>query len=301
MSMSNENILQKIKTSKTPKAQQTNLKNTETPVGKVNISGMAGLFGAPKANSANKYSEFTKQLKVGVPEQSVLQQYRKKNPTNTNNNESILSKIRNNTSINTSPSLPVCIHAFNGKPIHYNGSNCANLVQNNSVNRTGTPLKFPQKLINLLQLFYISNAGKIEQFSMRTIFSKKKGEDLILLLEEYNNAIDAKDNARYLKAKSDIIIKINHIDSKQNRTNYKNTNKPRNSKELYKKIGTLNKLLVYMDILKFGTKYFLGRKEITKAQIQDFLPNFDILKTNSVLPFGSVANNFKIKNTNINI
>lgn len=302
----NNTILRKIRNiNKNPLEKK--LTNTENSVGKVNTSAMSSLLVAPKENIANKYSRFKKQLRVGVPEQRVLQQYKQSNPTNTNSNESILSKIRNNTSINTSPSLPVCVQAFNGNPKHYNGSNCANLVKSNPVNNrktnngTGTPLKFPQKLINLLQLFYISNVGKIEKFSASSFFGKKKGEDLILLLEAYNNAIDAGDNLGYLKAKTDIIIKINHIESKENRLNYTNTIKPRNSKELYKKIGTLNNLLIYMNILKFGSKYVLGRKEITKAKILEFLPNFNILKNNKVLPFGTAVNNLKIKNTNINI
>jgi len=297
--MSNENILQKIKNSINPKAQQTNLNNTESTVGKVNTSAMSSLLVAPKENIANKYSRFKKQLRVGIPEQRVLQQYRQSNPTNTNNNQRILNKIRNNTSINTSPSLPVCVQAFNGKPKHYNGSNCANLVKNNPVNiktntgnnLKGTPLKFPQKLITLLQKFYDSNKGKIEKFSVSSLFGiKKKGDYLISLLEAYNTAIDNKDNVGYLKAKTDIIIKIKHIESKVLSTNQV----IRSSKDLYQQIGTLNNLLLYMDILKFGSKYVLGRKEITKAQIQGYLPDFSILNN------GSSGNNFKIKNTNIN-
>jgi hypothetical protein len=295
--MSNENILKKIKNSKTPKAQQTKLNNTKNQVGKVNTSGVAGLFGAPKTNNANKYSRFKKQIRVGIPEKHVLQLYRQRNPNNTNNNESILSKIRNNTSINTSPSLPVCIQSFNGTPKHYNGSNCSNEVKSNTngkpntkKNLKGTPLKFPQKLITLLQKFYESNKGKIEKLSVSSFFGKKKGDNLILLLEEYNNAIDAKDDARYLKAKSEIIIKINHIESKALSTN----KVIRSSKNLYQQIGSLNNLLLYMDILKFGTQYVLGRKEITKAEIQKLLPDFKILNN------GSSGNNLGIKNNNIN-
>lgn len=297
--MNNESILQKIKKSKTPKAQQNKLMNTENPVGKVNTSAMSSLLVAPKTNNANKYSRFKKKLRVGIPEQYVLQQYRESNPNNKNSNENILKKIRNNTSINTSPPLPECIQAFNGKQKHYNGSNCTIEVQNNSVNNIktntenhlkGIPLKFPKKLITLLQKFYDSNKGKIEKISVSSFFGKKKGDNLILLLEAYNNAIDNEDNVGYLTAKSNIIIKINHIESKALSTN----KVIRSSKNLYQQIGTLNNLLLYMDILKYGSKYVLGRKEITKEQIQKLLPNFSILNS------GSSGNNFKIRNNNIN-
>ena len=177
----------------------------------------------------------------------------------------------------------------------------------NSKNNKETVLKFPKNFINLLKRFYESNKGKIQTFKagIQSFYTnKKKGDNLIELLEEYNNAIDSIKNSngpgRYAKIKNLIVKKLDHIQSTGESflsLFKRNTTKIKTSSNLYQQIGGLDILRTYMDIKKVKEngviKYLLRENnkitELKKEQIINYLPNFKIL-----------GNNSEIKESNIN-
>lgn len=125
-------------------------------------------------------------------------------------------------------------------------------------------MPFPKKLITLLQNFS-NSLGRLER-------GKTAITNLISLLNEYNEVIKTNNSHKI----QPIIEQLAPIFT-SSKGGVWNT---------YHKIGGLFNLNTYMQIRKFGTKYYLGSEELNKEYITVLLPSF------------TGTNN--IKNTNLN-